>query len=267
MSFCFLYKIVKVPSLFTYNFKLVISMLAEILNYKKTKLPNKNLSDLEIIVSFSNPKVREELAKQLWEYYEPRHSAVVPDNSLYKDMFQEAYIILWQQIEQGIIYVSGNHILKKSKNGQEDGVLNVKLTTLFMDIAHNKYLEWLKEPLIPFSLIPTSYSEEGDVLIDNLIDVIIEKNGNPATDLNLKNLIVDVCVARMPKRCRQILLLFYWKNMDLDDILPLLDGISNKDSLKSKKAKCMDNLTDKIQIEFRKRNLKQYNPKKNGRAK
>lgn len=237
----------------------------DIFSSKKKHL-NNSLSDLDIIVSFSNPKVREELAKKLWEYYEPRHSAVVPDNSLYKDMFQEAYIILWQQIEQGIIYVSGNHIMKKSKRGQEDEVLNVKLTTLFMEIAHKKYLEWLKEPLIPFSLIPTSYSEDGDVLIDHFIDVIIEKYGNPASDLNLKNLIVDVSVARMPNRCRQILLLFYWKNMELDDILPLLDGISNKDSLKSKKAKCMDSLTKKIQSEFKKRNLKQYNTKKNGRA-
>ena len=54
--------------------------------------------------------------------------------------------------------------------------------------------------------------------------------------------IISYCISRLPKRCRQILTMFYYEEKTLDDIMKELPSFESKDALKTAKYKCMENL-------------------------
>ena len=58
------------------------------------------------------------------------------------EIFQEAFITLWEKIMNKKIYVEDGEL-----KGKDGDAFSGKLTTFFMSIARLKYLEWARENL------------------------------------------------------------------------------------------------------------------------
>ena len=87
-----------------------------------------------------------------------------------KDIFQSSLLALWENIRNRKLYVEDGEL--KGRDGQ---VFTSSLTTYFMGIVNNKYLEWLrKNPIVPAidpkkEKVPDDYNEE-EVVRDFLYD-------------------------------------------------------------------------------------------------
>jgi len=66
----------------------------------------------------------------------------------------------------------------------------------------------------------------------------------------MKTRIVDECIARMSPSCVEILTMFYYKGMGLDEILAARGENTSKDGLKTAKNKCLKTLKEKVTNEF-----------------
>ena len=73
----------------------------------------------------------------------------------------------------------------------------------------------------------------------------------------LQEQIVNSCVLELPPRCKEILTMFYYKGMSLDEIIEAR-GEKNisKNGLKTGKYKCMETLKAKVKDTFRQYKLK-----------
>ena len=79
----------------------------------------------------------------------------------------------------------------------------------------------------------------------------------PAEDAEeQKNRIVDECISELSPRCAEILTLFYYKGMSLDQIMEQrAEKNTSKNGLKTAKNKCMNTLRDRITVQFKMFNL------------
>jgi DNA-directed RNA polymerase specialized sigma24 family protein len=72
----------------------------------------------------------------------------------------------------------------------------------------------------------------------------------------MKNRIVDECIARISPSCVEILTMFYYRGMSLDEILAARgEKNSSKDGLKSAKNKCLNTLKTRVKEEYLKCNI------------
>ena len=141
-----------------------------------------------------------------------------------KDIFQNAFVKLWENIEQGKIYV-------------EDGILKDKggmphvgsLTTYLMGIAKIKYLEWGREEKKWNILAEAFGRKETFYLVDDNEEYIMLD-------------IISECISHMSKRCSQILSMYWYEDLDLKEILKRLPTYHSINALKTEKYKCMKNL-------------------------
>ena len=54
--------------------------------------------------------------------------------------------------------------------------------------------------------------------------------------------VVSNCISKMPKRCNQILTMFYYEEKTLDEIMTEMPELESKNALKTRKYKCMEEL-------------------------
>ena len=145
-----------------------------------------------------------------------------------KDIFQESFIQLWQNIEHQKIYVE-NGVLK-GKNGEE---FEGSLTTYLMSIASLKYKEWIRRE-IKSRPQKQNNNEDND---NELYQWILYGD-----DDMIKSEIISYCISHMSKRCSEILSRFYYEEKKLDDIIAELPTYQSKDALKTEKSKCLQRL-------------------------
>lgn len=183
-----------------------------------------------------NPFVSQELYNFCKKYFDNNYRGVffAKDESK-MEIFQNAFIKLWENIEHLRIYVEDGVL--KGKDGQP---FTSSLTTYFMSIARNMHREWVRD----HPVINKNVEEENVKVIRKdgydenwLIDVLY---GDDAKDIQL-DIIADV-IAHMPTRCSEILTKFYYEEKCLDEILLELPSIGTKDALKTRKYKCMEEL-------------------------
>ncbi len=156
------------------------------------------------------------------------------------EIFQEAFITLWEKIENRKIYVEEG-VLK----GKDGTPLVGKLTTFLMSIARLKYLEWTRENL---HILSDEELLRGEKTVE-----IKNASQDDSSDEDMLEIIAD-CISHMSKRCNQILTLFYYKEKTLDDIMIKLPTFESKNALKTAKYKCMETLRKSAQEIYR-RNL------------
>ena len=141
-----------------------------------------------------------------------------------EDIFQESFIVLWENIENRKLYVENGALM--SKGGKP---FSSSIATYFMAIAIRKYKEWAREKGV--KIVTLSVKEE-----NRLVD---EPITSPTYDL------IDIirdCISNMSQRCYQILTMFYDQELSLDRILNELPSFNSKNALKTHKYKCMENL-------------------------
>ena len=164
-------------------------------------------------------------------YFDENYRGVffVEDNHK-MEIFQEAFITLWEKIEKRKIYVEEG-VLK----GKDGLPLSGKLTTYFMSIAKFKYMEWVRDHHIGQDVEAIEKKQRAkdaeiykEMLYDEGENEIIE--------------IIADCISQMSERCNQILTMFYYEQKTLDDIMIELPSFESKNALKTAKYKCMENL-------------------------
>ena len=196
------------------------------------KLKAKTYSDTAYVegVSRHDREMERALYEHCKRYFDDNYRGVFfISNEVQKmEVFQNAFITLWENIERGKIRVEDG-VLK----GKDGKLFTSSLTTYFMGIAKLKYLEWAREHS------RTDREEEGQsrgMDLGAYRDLLYD-DGKEA----MLTIIAD-CISRMSERCNQIISMFYYEEKNLDDILEALPSFKSKDALKTAKHKCMENL-------------------------
>lgn len=196
-----------------------------------------SLSDVEIVLGLQSDSLsmKAEAEKTLFlhckQYFNNHYQSLFfVDEEPRKDIFQESFIQLWQNIERKKIYVEDGTL--KGKNGEE---FEGSLTTYLMSIARLKYLEWVREET-KHRLKFNDNKDHEDV------EEEFEKWILYGDEEDIKLEIISYCISHMSQRCSEILTRFYYQDMSLNEILADLPTYSSKDALKTEKHKCMKRL-------------------------
>ena len=177
-------------------------------------------------------KMGDALYELCHDYYEENFRGVfIANEEDEKDIFYNSLETLLMKIEDRKIYAENGEL--KGKGGKP---FTSTLTTYFMGIAKLKYKEWVRQhPIGPHVDIET-----GKIKTDTELyrDILYDD------DENEKLSIIADCISRMSERCNQILTLFYYKEMSLDEILEEIPTYKSKNALKTEKNKCMNTLRE-----------------------
>lgn len=193
----------------------------------------KNLSDAAYVVGIYN---RDSIIERAFhnhckQYFNEKYQGVFFIEKEYKDeIFHESFIKLWENIMDGKIFEKDG--LLYGKNGKP---FTSTLTTYLMAIARLKYLEWVRGHRKIRNMEDVDKSCIS-IDIESYKDILYDKNDN-----RMLEIIAD-CISHMPKRCYQILTMFYYEEKTLDDIMIELPTFDSKNALKTAKYKCMETL-------------------------
>lgn len=129
-----------------------------------------------------------------------------PDDG--EDLLQESLLVLWERVRAGRFEYSA------------------KLSTFLFGTARNMWMRRLanKRRESPAILDPDSYSDGGASLLENLI-------------VSEEAAMVQEALKKIGAPCRQLLLLFYWEELSMEEIAGRM-GFANADTVKSKKYQC-----------------------------
>lgn len=176
----------------------------------------------------NNPFVSQRLYRHCKKYFDDNYRGVFFVTDEYKmEIFQNAFIKLWENIEHRRIYVENGVLI--GKNGLP---FTSSLTTYFMGIAINMQREWVRK-----------HTVDEDVEEENARQV--RKGGYALYESNDKGIQLEIIadvIAHMATRCNEILTKFYYEKKSLDEILLESPTIGTKDALKTRKYKCMEEL-------------------------
>ena len=98
------------------------------------------------------------------------------------------------------------------------------------------------------------YELIGRLIEEYQIDGVVEMTLQACHTYNVsasRHLVVCNSIMDLPARCRQILTMFYYDGMDLDEILEALGHDGSYNGLKTRKHKCMQSLKDRVTWFFR----------------
>lgn len=176
------------------------------------------------------------LHKLCRDYYEKFfHKPEVGDEGR-MDIFQSSLLALWENIRNRRIFVEDGEL--KGKDGKP---FSCTLTTYFMGIVNNKYLEWLrKNPIVP------SVGQKTEMISNNFTEDEIVRDFIYDDTTITKLTIISNRISHMAKQCNMILTLFYYEERDYDEIMALLPTFKSKDALKTAKYKCLKQLRDSV---------------------
>ena len=178
-----------------------------------------------------DPMMERALHYQCKRYFDENYKGVFFVGNEHKDeIFQEAFITLWEKIMNKKIYVEDGEL-----KGKDGNAFSGKLTTYFMSIARLKYLEWARENL-------HRYTDEEDERRRQEQEMEMFKSLLYDSDDETMLEIIADCISKMSKQCNQILTMFYYEEKTLDDIMLELKTFDSKNALKTRKYKCMEEL-------------------------
>ena len=193
-------------------------------------------TDIEFIEGLQrrNPAMEEAFYFYCKDYFNKKWKNVFfAQESDKDDIFHEAFRTLWKTIDDEAISIQEGVIV-----GRNGAPLHCKLTTYLMSIARLKNLE------ISRSKPQLTYEEE-DTLIQSS-DAQSYQDILYGNDNESKWRILADSLSHLKETCMKILTLFYLEHKKLDEMLPLLPSINNKDSLKAKKHSCLEKLRKEV---------------------
>lgn len=202
------------------------------------------LSDEEYIAAFnhSDSRVQGIFYRDCLRYYNNRSSAFIPNSADKDDVFQESFLILWNEIEQKKIQFVNGQLCRYNTGGQLQPMVT-SLLTFLMSICKKQFLICQKRREAELSF------EEWQTMAKN--GQSAPKTTHSYVNSNeMREIIVDKCIDALPERCRDILTKFYYLEMSLDEILISRHENNSKDGLKTGKYKCMKQLELRIKESF-----------------
>ncbi|MCD8303805.1 MAG: sigma-70 family RNA polymerase sigma factor [Prevotellaceae bacterium] len=168
-------------------------------------------------------KVQAALYKN-WRSYFEEHAGGVFFNlgGRERDIVQDTFVILWKKVQHGQISVKEGRLC-----GRGGKPFTSTLSTYMMAIAKRNNLENVKQTTGNLSLDETIAKETADEQED--------------TKMKLREIVASLLVTMSPV-CKQILTLFYYNGLRLDEIMWRLNSYRSKDALKTQKNKCLNRL-------------------------
>lgn len=215
--------------------------------------------------------------KKCERYFNQNYSSVfVMEQSLKDDIFQECFVKLWTDIESFRIHIGEDGTVWRNDRSGADKPMTSQLHTFLMDIAKNVYRVWQrneKEDLLDdvFPCSGNSQDEEHsffdkvstkDSAWDNTENVVtgeseyFEQALSDNDQRGLLQEIVQVAIMNLSETCRDILTMFYYEDLSLDEILLRRGENSSKDGLKTGKYKCMKRFETDVREMFAKHHVR-----------
>lgn len=193
-------------------------------------------------------KATEAFYNCLRNYFRDAYRSIFSRADLMDDIFQQSFVKLWVEIETKKIFVyeADNKIYRRNGEGTPL-LLNCNLRTFLIDIAKNDYRAWVRTDRLAL---------EGNFeFVRHLLEVPSEVRTDDSAD-TLREQVVTGCVMDLPPRCKDILTMFYYKKMTLDEIVMARgEKHLSKNGVKTAKYKCMASLKAKVLEAFRKYQL------------
>lgn len=214
-------------------------------------ISKKDFSEVEYVLQIQNKneKVTEHFYHAAWKYFKESYKVVFSREDLMYDIFQQSFVKLWTEIETKKIFVKeeDGKLYRFDRYGNVR-MLTCNLKTFLIDIAKNDYRSWLRNDHLTLEDDFESFAHMMEVKSAVLVDESTE---------TLQEQIVNSSILELPPRCKEILTMFYYKGMSLDEII-VARGEKNvsKNGLKTGKYKCMENLKAKVKDTFRQYKLK-----------
>jgi len=176
------------------------------------------------------------MCRERFESYELMRANTNYDDR--QEIFQKAFITIWEKIEYGDIYVENGQVMVHQKANRDKEKGNIRATaqkvdslvSFFSGTAFNKYREFLRQHgrEVPTDIFPDNLEDDnGEEYFSNLMDI------------------VDHAIKDMPKHCREIISMVYLEGLSLNEILQRRKN-SSYNGLKNGKAKCMKKIRDYI---------------------
>lgn len=147
-----------------------------------------------------------------------------------KDLFQDAFVILWEKIGNGQIFTDGVKVYATRRGGEATEIPD--LGGYFLRIAKNLYHEVLRA--------------KGKILeiVGELDDASVLWWADDED--TMRKMIIKQSVMLLAPRCREILTMFYYHGMTLEQIQKERPESKTYSGVKSAKAKCMAILRARI---------------------
>jgi len=211
--------------------------------YRKNKESYTDAAIVYGVYQHNNEKERELMTQVMYQkckryFNDHYHALFFVGEDAKKDIFQESFIQLWQNIERQKIYVEDG--ILKGKNGEE---FEGSLTTYLMSIASLKYKEWVRDEAKahPKGDEVESQDDNKPIPIDTIQDDLHKwiLYGN---DEQRKLAIISYCISHMSERCCDILSRFFYEEKKYDTILEELPSYVSINALKTEKYKCLQRL-------------------------
>lgn len=156
----------------------------------------------------------------------------VPENER-EDLFQDSFVILWDKIIEGQIYTEGKKVFAVKRGGPAEVP---DLTGYFMRIVKNLYLETLRARGRILEITDEA-GDDGELWWSDDDEV-------------MRNMITRQSVILLPRRCREILTMFYYQGMTLEEIMEERSANQSYNGVKTAKSKCLDILKARLRDKF-----------------
>lgn len=207
-----------------------------------SKQKGKTDAEYVLLIQDKHDKAMEEFYLLTRRYFKNSYHSVFSRMDLREDVFQQSFVKLWTEIETRKIFVGENDELFRYDRNGNIRKLTCSLNTFLIDIAKNDYRSWLRNDHLTLEDDFESFAHMKEVRSVTWGDESVE---------TLREQIVNSCVLELPPRCKEILTMFYYQGMTLDEII-IARGEKNisKNGLKTSKYKCMESLKAKVRDTF-----------------
>lgn len=240
----------------------------------------RDYSDKEVVVAVSHhdEKMANFLYKKCQRYFDSNYKAVfIMANELKDELFQECFVKLWTDIESGRIHIGEDgNVWRINKKG-EDKPMTARLHTFILDIAKYTYKVWMRDNHDEYLIDDVfagndstgsdgkSWEEKistSDTVWENAETVVtgqsdyFEQALSSGDQRGLIQEIVQESIMTLGATCRDILTMFYYESLTLDEILLRRGENSSKDGLKTGKYKCMKRFEADVRQKFQKYSIR-----------
>lgn len=208
------------------------------------------LADTAIIreIQKRNERITETFYNECRKYFMSSYKAVFSREDIKEDIFQQSFVKLWTEIETKRIFLDDNNNIQRRDRRGNIRNLTCSLKTFLIDIAKNDYRDWLRNDRLKLEDEFESFA--------HMVEVRSAVLPNESFEC-LQEQIVANCVFELPPRCKEILTMFYYNNMSLDEIIQARgEKNTSKNGLKTGKYKCMETLKCKVKEMYNKYNLR-----------
>lgn len=203
----------------------------------------KTYSDTEVVEGLQkrDASVEKWFYEAAKKYFIRSFNEVFFDEDYKQEIFQTAFIKLWTEIDNRRIKVVDGVMCRQQRNGVYE-VMNCNLNTFLIAFARTEYRELVRN-------VREEYYEE---IYDSAMHDTLFAIDDDYTDADeMRNRIVDDCIMKISPACIEILTMFYYKGMSLDDIvLARSDKNTSKDGLKTAKNKCLNTLKKRVMEQY-----------------